>query len=66
ALSSREVRAGGVDRATRRRTALKLKWADPILRQPYEVKDGLLHIPGARGIGLEWNEDAVMASRADF
>lgn len=41
-------------------------WADPILRQPYEVKDGLLHIPDAPGIGLEWNEDTVTASRADF
>jgi mandelate racemase len=41
-------------------------WADPILQQPYEVKDGLLHIPDAPGIGLEWNEDAVTANRADF
>jgi mandelate racemase len=41
-------------------------WADPILRRPYEVKDGLLHIPDAPGIGLEWNEDAVTANRADF
>ena len=41
-------------------------WADPILRQPYEVKDGLLHIPDAPGIGLEWNEDAVTANRADL
>jgi mandelate racemase len=36
-------------------------WADPILQQPYAVKDGLLHIPDAPGVGLEWNEDAVKA-----
>jgi len=41
-------------------------WADPILQQPYEIKDGLLHIPDAPGIGLEWNEDAVTANMADF
>jgi mandelate racemase len=34
-------------------------WADPILQKPYEIRDGLLHIPDAPGIGLEWNEDAV-------
>ncbi|HUF45355.1 MAG TPA: enolase C-terminal domain-like protein [Aestuariivirgaceae bacterium] len=36
-------------------------WADPILQTPYEVKDGLLHIPDVPGTGLEWNEDAVAA-----
>jgi mandelate racemase len=41
-------------------------WADPILLQPYKVKDGLLHIPDTPGIGLEWNEDVVTANRADF
>ena len=41
-------------------------WADPILRRPYEVKDGMLHIPDAPGVGLEWNEDAVEAHRADL
>jgi mandelate racemase len=41
-------------------------WADPILRQPYKVKDGLLQIPDAPGIGLEWNEDEVTANRADL
>jgi mandelate racemase len=34
-------------------------WADPILQKPYEIRDGLLHIPDAPGVGLEWNEDAV-------
>ena len=38
-------------------------WADPILQEPYEVRDGLLHIPDMPGIGLEWNEEAVAASQ---
>ncbi len=41
-------------------------WADPILQQPYAVKDGLLHIPDTPGIGLAWNEDAVAANQARF
>jgi mandelate racemase len=41
-------------------------WAGPILQKPYEIKDGLLHIPDVPGIGLEWNEDAVAANQADF
>jgi mandelate racemase len=36
-------------------------WADPILKTPYELKDGFLHIPDVPGIGLEWNEKAVQA-----
>jgi len=40
-------------------------WADPILQRPYEIKDGLLHIPDTPGVGLEWNEDAVAASLVD-
>jgi mandelate racemase len=34
-------------------------WADPILQQPYAIKDGHLRIPDVPGIGIEWNEDAV-------
>jgi mandelate racemase len=41
-------------------------WADPILQKPYEVSDGLLHIPDVPGVGLEWNEDAVEANLADL
>ena len=41
-------------------------WADPILRKPYDIKNGLIHIPDVPGIGLEWNEDAVKANRADI
>jgi mandelate racemase len=41
-------------------------WADPILLKPYEVRDGLLHVPDAPGIGLEWNEDRIAASQIDL
>ncbi len=41
-------------------------WADPILQQPYLIKDGLLHIPDVPGVGLEWNEKAVAANLANF
>jgi mandelate racemase len=36
-------------------------WADPILQQPFAVRDGRLHIPDVPGVGIEWNEDAVAA-----
>ena len=39
-------------------------WADPILLKPYDIKDGLLHIPNMPGVGLEWNEDAITANAA--
>jgi mandelate racemase len=41
-------------------------WADPILQKPYEIRDSLLHVPDAPGVGLEWNEDAVAANLADL
>ncbi|MGE0725673.1 MAG: enolase C-terminal domain-like protein [Alphaproteobacteria bacterium] len=40
-------------------------WADPILQRPYAVKGGMLHIPDAPGLGLDWDEDAVARHRAD-
>jgi mandelate racemase len=49
-------------------TALWLEWQDwanPILQQPYEVKDGKLHIPDVPGVGLEWDEKAVAVHLAD-
>lgn len=36
-------------------------WADPILQTPYQIRDGLLHVPDVPGVGLEWDEDAVEA-----
>jgi mandelate racemase len=41
-------------------------WADPILQRPYQMRDGLFHIPDVPGVGLEWNEDAVAAHLADL
>jgi len=41
-------------------------WANPILQNPYEIKDGLLHIPDVPGVGLDWDEDAVAANLHDF
>ena len=40
-------------------------WADPILKSPFEIRDGKLHIPERPGIGIEWNEDAVSAYMVD-
>ena len=41
-------------------------WADPILQRPYRIEGGMLHIPNEPGTGIEWNEDAVNAYRADI
>ena len=41
-------------------------WADPIIETPYEIKDGMLHIPDVPGTGLEWNEAAVAANQLDI
>jgi mandelate racemase len=40
-------------------------WVDLILQKPYEIRDGLLHIPDVPGVGLEWNEKAVEANKAN-
>jgi mandelate racemase len=40
-------------------------WADPILQQPYAVKDGRLHIPDLPGTGIEWDEKAVARHLVD-
>lgn len=36
-------------------------WADPILQQPFAIRDGKLHIPDVPGTGLAWDEAAVKA-----
>ena len=41
-------------------------WADPVLQKPYEIRNGLLHIPDVPGVGLDWNEEAVAANLADL
>ena len=34
-------------------------WADPVLKQPFPVKDGQIEIPNRPGAGIEWEEAAV-------
>jgi len=34
-------------------------WADAVLEQPAELKDGHVLVPGTPGAGLRWNEKAV-------
>ena len=41
-------------------------WADPVLQRPYEIRDGMLHIPDVPGVGLEWDEDAVAAHQVEL
>jgi mandelate racemase len=40
-------------------------WADPVLARPFEVRDGLLHLPDVPGNGLAWDEEAVARYQAD-
>lgn len=45
-------------------TAHWLEWANfanPIIAEPFDVKDGHVVIPDRPGSGIEWNEDAVKA-----
>jgi len=37
-------------------------WADPILQEPYAIREGELQIPERPGVGLEWDEKAVAAN----
>ena len=41
-------------------------WADPILQRPYRIEDGLLYVPDAPGLGLDWNEDVVAANKYEL
>ena len=34
-------------------------WADPILSEPFKLKDGQLMVPDKPGQGIEWNEKAI-------
>jgi mandelate racemase len=36
-----------------------MDWANVILQQPFEVKNGYLPVPDRPGAGIAWNEDAV-------
>jgi mandelate racemase len=39
-------------------------WVSPILKSPYEVNDGMLHIPGRAGVGMEWDDKAIAVNAA--
>jgi mandelate racemase len=34
-------------------------WADPVLQEPFAVRDGKIEIPERPGAGIEWDEAAV-------
>ena len=34
-------------------------WADPVVKEPFRVKDSKIEIPDRPGVGIEWEEDAV-------
>jgi len=34
-------------------------WADPVVKEPFAVKDGRIEIPERPGAGIEWDETAV-------
>jgi mandelate racemase len=34
-------------------------WANPIIAEPFEVKDGFIQVPDRPGNGIAWNEEAV-------
>ena len=40
-------------------------WANAILQEPYRVGKSEIHIPDRPGFGLDWNEDAITAYRAE-
>ncbi len=40
-------------------------WADPILAEPFRLRDGTLEIPDRPGAGIAWNEPAVARYRYD-
>jgi mandelate racemase len=39
-------------------------WADPVLAEPFQVRNGTLLVPDVPGNGLEWDEDAVSRYRS--
>lgn len=41
-------------------------WANPILAEPLEIRDGQAIIPARPGAGIAWNEDAVSRYRIDI
>jgi mandelate racemase len=39
-------------------------WVNPILKEPYEVFEGMLQIPDRVGVGMEWEDKAISANAA--
>jgi mandelate racemase len=39
-------------------------WINPILKQPYELYEGMLQIPGRAGVGMEWDNNAIVVKAA--
>jgi mandelate racemase len=40
-------------------------WTDPILKEPFVVRDGLIQIPDRPGTGMEWDPAAIKRYRYD-
>lgn len=40
-------------------------WADDLLKQPFDVRDGCIHVPDGPGLGIEVDEDAIDRYRVD-
>lgn len=36
-----------------------MDWANPVLEQPYEIREGHVVIPNRPGAGIEWNKEAI-------
>ena len=41
-------------------------WANPILKEPFKVKNGKLEIPNTAGIGIDWDESIVSKNLMDL
>jgi mandelate racemase len=41
-------------------------WANPIIKDPYAVKDGSIIIPDKPGFGIEWDEGAISKYKVDL
>jgi mandelate racemase len=40
-----------------------MDWAEPVLREPLQIKDGQAIIPDGAGSGIAWNDKAVARYR---
>ncbi len=41
-------------------------WANPIIKEPYKIKNGSVVIPDKPGFGIEWNESAIYEYKIDL